>query len=334
MFSLKPKSETLICHAEKLYLPRCICMSMEEVEKQEEILEEEPEVEEELLEAEEQGGELPEEGFEAENQEVNMQGKTQGEGSEEEKAPLAVFEATIDAKTLRSLVETVHSVLSSDAIIQVTHQGISLRQMDSTRTVMLDLYLQDMGFYEFDVEQEGFLYLNLDDLDEVLNRAKRGNNVTLRVKDNKLHVIVEGSVVKRFSFPIQEPEPRELPDISLKFTARATISPDDLVSALRDAELFSAQFRLEADREKLVIYSGSERGDVTITFSDPNVILDVEESAKASYRIPELEKFLDKARRLFHQVTLEFAEKVPLRVTGTAPDHTLSLRLYLAPIIE
>jgi proliferating cell nuclear antigen len=318
---------------------------MEEVEKQEEILEEEPEVEEELLEAEElgeefleaeeQGGEPLEEGLEAEAQEGNGQGGVQGEGSEEEKAPLAVFEATIDAKTLRSLVEAIHSVLSSDAIIQVTHQGISLRQMDSAKTVMLDLHLLATGFYEFDVEQEGFLYLNLDDLDEVLNRAKRGNNVTLRVKDNRLHIIVEGSVTKRFSFPIQEPEPRELPDLTLKFTARATMDPDDLVNALRDTGLFSAQFRLEADREKLVIYSGSERGDVTITFSDPNVvILDVEAPAKASYRIAELEKFLDKARRLFHQVTLEFAEKVPLRVTGTAPDHTLTLRLYLAPIVE
>jgi proliferating cell nuclear antigen len=317
---------------------------MEEVEKQEEeILEEEPEVEEELLEAEElgeefpeaeeQGVEPPEEGLEAEDQGGRGQGKTQGEGSEEEKAPLAVFEATIDAKTLRSLVEAVHSVLSSDAIIQVTHQGISLRQMDSTRTVMLDLYLQNMGFYEFDVEQEGFLYLNLDDLDEVLNRAKRGNNVTLRVKDNKLHVIVEGSVVKRFSFPIQEPEPRELPDLTLKFTARTTMSPDDLVSALRDAELFSAQFRLEADREKLVIYSASERGDVTITFSDPNVvILDVEAPAKASYRIAELEKFLDKARRLFHQVKLEFGERLPLRITGQMPDGQLVF--YQAPIVE
>jgi proliferating cell nuclear antigen len=318
---------------------------MEEMEKQEEILEEEPEVEEELLEAEElgeefqeaeeQGGEPPEEGLEAEDQEVNMQGKTQGEGSEEEKAPLAVFEATMDAKTIRALVEAVHSVLSSDAVIQVTQRGISLRQMDSTRTVMLDLHLLGTSFYEFNVEQEGFLYLDLDDLDEVLDRAKRGNNVTLRVKDNKLHVVVEGSVTKRFSFPIQEPEPRELPDLTLKFTARATMDPDDLVSALRDAGLFSAQFRLEADREKLVIYSGSESGDVTITFSDPNVvILDVEAPAKASYRIAELEKFLDKARRLFPQVTLEFAEKVPLRVTGTTSDHTLTLRLYLAPIIE
>jgi proliferating cell nuclear antigen len=318
---------------------------MEEVERQEEILEEEPEVEEELLEAEELGEEFleaeeqeaepPEEqGLEAEVQKGHGQGGVQGEGSEE-KAPLAVFEATIDAKTLRSLVGAVHSVLSSDAIIQVTHQGISLRQMDSARTVMLDLHLLAMGFYEFDVEQEGFLYLNLDDLDEVLNRAKRGNNVTLRVKDNRLHVVVEGSVTKRFSFPIQEPEPRELPDLTLKFTARVTMDPDDLVNTLRDAELFSAQFRLEADREKLVVYSGSEQGDVTITFSDPNVVvLDVEAPAKASYRIAELEKFLDKARRLFPQVTLEFAEKVPLRVTGTTPDHALTLRLYLAPIIE
>jgi len=319
-------------------------METEEVEKAEQVVEEEPEAEE-FLEAEGQGEELPEteeyeresleEELETEDQEGNRQGEAQGEEPEENGVPLAVFEATMDAKTLKSLVEAVHSVLSSDAVLHVTNDGIKLRQMDSTKTVLVDLYLHKMGLYEFDVQQEGALHLNLDDLEDVLARAKRGNYVTLRVKDNRLHIVIEGNVTKRFSFPIQEPELREIPDLSLKFTARLTMDPDDLVDALRDAELFAETFRLEADREKLVVYSGSEQGDVTITFSAPDVVqLDVGAPAKSSYRIAELEKFLDKARRLFAQVTLEFAEKVPLRLTGTTPDHQLTVQLYLAPIIE
>ena len=330
-------------------------METQEVENGGEIIEEEPEVEEELLEEEqgeiseteeqeEESVEESEEELEAgAPQEGNGQGeadKAQGqaesqetEETEEKKPQIAIFKATIDVKTLKYLVSAIHSVLNSDAVLQVTNDGIKLRQMDGTKTVMVDLYLNRMGFYDYDVEQEGLLYLNLDDLEDVLDRAKRGSNVTLKVSDNKLNIIIEGGVIKRFTFPIQEPEFSEISDLKLKFTAKVSIDPSDLASALQDARLFSATVQLEADNEKFVLSSASDQKDVTITFTDPSIVdLNVESPTKATYRLIEFEKFIDKVKQLFNRVDIEFGERVPLKVTGRMPDGQIVF--YLAPIAE
>jgi len=303
-------------------------METQEVEKQEENLEEE------LPETEEQE-ELSEEELEVAQQEGNGQGEAQGEETEEKKPQVAIFKATIDVKTLRYLVSAIHSVLSSDAVLQVTNDGIKLRQMDDTKTVMVDLYLDRMGFYDYDVQQEGLLYLNLDDLEEVLARARRGINATLKVSDNKLNIIIDGSVTKRFTFPIQEPEVPEIPDLNLKFTAKVIIEPSCLASALQDAKLFADTVRLEADNEKLVLFSGTDQKDVTITITDPSIVdLNVESPTKASYRLTELEKFIDRIKQLFNHVTLEFAERTPLKITGRVTDGQFQIVFYLAPVVE
>ncbi|MCI4409788.1 MAG: hypothetical protein JHC26_11905 [Thermofilum sp.] len=329
-------------------------METQEVENGGEIIEEEPETEEEVLEeeqgefseAEEQEVEPSEESEEElkgeAQQEVNeqgevgeAQGQAEAQETEKKKPQIAIFKAIIDVKTLKPLVSAIHSVLNADAVLQVTRDGIKLRQMDSTKTVMVDLYLSRMDFYDFDVDQEGLLYLNLDDLEEVLARAKRGNNITLKVSDNKLNFIIEGAVTKRFTFPIEEPEITEIPDLNLKFTAGVSIDPSELANALQDAKLFADTVRLEADKDKFVLSSGMDQKDVTITFADPSIVeLKVESPTKASYRLTELEKFIDKVKPLFNRVTLEFGERVPLKVTGRTTDAELQLVLYLAPVVE
>ena len=155
----------------------------------------------------------------------------------------------------------------------------------------------------------------------------------LKVSDNKLNIIIEGSVTKRFTFPIQEPEFSEISDLKLKFTAKVSIDPSDLASALQDARLFSATVQLEADNEKFVLSSASDQKDVTITFTDPSIVdLNVESPTKASYRLVEFEKFIDKVKQLFNRVDIEFGERVPLKVTGRMPDGQIVF--YLAPIAE
>jgi hypothetical protein len=159
--------------------------------------------------------------------------------------------------------------------------------------------------------------------------------VTLKVSDNKLNIIIDGSVTKRFTFPIEEPEITEIPDLNLKFTAKVIVEPSYLASALQDARIFADTVRLEVDNDKFVLFSGTDQKDVTITITDPTIVdLYVESPTKASYRLVELEKFIDRVKQLFNHVTLEFAERTPLKVTGRMTDGQLQIVFYLAPVVE
>jgi len=240
-----------------------------------------------------------------------------------------------DAREWKYIIESIATIVD-EANFVASPDGLKLRALDPGRVAMVDLYIPANLFEEYSVEQDTKIGVVLDDINDVLKRAKSDDKISFEVSDGRLIITLAGRAERRFRFPLLDISGQELPSPKLNFTVAAKMLSDTFRDALKDAELVSETVKMRAENENLWLIAKSDKGEVESRFSIETgslVEIDVKEAAEANYGIDFLNKIVSKAYRVSDILGLRFATNMPLELTFDIAGGG-TLKYLLAPRME
>ncbi|WP_461863583.1 DNA polymerase sliding clamp [Thermococcus sp.] len=246
------------------------------------------------------------------------------------------FEIVFDgAKDFADLIATASNLID-EAAFKITEEGISMRAMDPSRVVLIDLNLPETIFSKYDVEGEETVGINMDHFKKILKRGKSKDTLILKKgEENFLEVIFEGTAKRTFRLPLIEVEELELELPELPFTAKAVVLGDVLKEAVKDGSLVSDSLKFIARENEFVIKAEGETQEVEIklTLEDEGLLdLEVQEETRSAYGISylaDMVKGIGKA----DEVIIQFGTEMPLQMDYPIRDEG-KLTFLLAPRVE
>lgn len=246
------------------------------------------------------------------------------------------FEIVFDgAKEFADLIDTASNLID-EAAFKIAEEGISMRAMDPSRVVLLDLNLPTSIFSKYDLDGEETVGVNMDHFKKVLKRGKGKDILVLRKgEENFLEITLEGTAKRTFRLPLIEVEELELDLPELPFTVKAVILGEVLKEAVKDASLVSDSIKFIAKENEFVMRAEGETQEVEIklTLEDEGLLdLNVEEETKSAYGVSylaDMAKGIGKA----DEVVLRFGNEMPLQMDYPIRDEG-RLTFLLAPRVE
>ena len=243
-----------------------------------------------------------------------------------------VFEG---AKDFADLIATASNLID-EAAFKVTEEGISMRAMDPSRVVLIDLNLPESIFSKYEVEEPETIGVNMDHFKKVLKRGKSKDTLILRKgDDNFLEITFEGTAKRTFRLPLIEVEELELDLPELPFTAKVVVLGEVLKEAVKDASLVSDAIKFIATESEFIMKAEGETQEVEIrlTLEDEGLLdLEVEEETRSAYGISYLSDMI-KGIGKAEEVILRFGNEMPLQMEYYIRDEG-RLTFLLAPRVE
>ncbi len=237
-----------------------------------------------------------------------------------------------DSKYLKESVSII-SELVTESIFKITPDNIELIAMDPANVAMVIFKLMGSTFTEYDVKKPESLGINLNNLKQVLRRAKADDSVTLEVEENKLKITLKGNSIRTFHLPLIEVEEKEQNVPDLKFTATITTDADILNEAIEDADIVGESVSFIAEPKRFVVSATGDlnQANIDIKSSDDTKIT-TDSKAKSKYSIEYLKKMIQ-ASKLSDKVKIEFAKDYPLKLDYTEKNK-VQLAFILAPRVD
>ncbi|MBO8173701.1 MAG: DNA polymerase sliding clamp [Thermococcus sp.] len=246
------------------------------------------------------------------------------------------FEIVFDgAKDFATLIATASNLID-EAAFKVTEDGISMRAMDPSRVVLIDLNLPAGIFSKYEVDGEETIGVNMDHFKKILKRGKSKDILVLKKgEENFLEVTLQGTATRTFRLPLIEVEELELELPELPFTAKAVVLGEVLKEAVKDASLVSDSLKFIARENEFIMKAEGETNEVEIklTLEDEGLLdLEVQEETKSAYGISylaDMVKGIGKA----DEVIIQFGNDMPLQMDYPVRDEG-RLTFLLAPRVE
>ncbi len=246
------------------------------------------------------------------------------------------FEIVFDgAKDFADLIATASNLID-EAAFRVSEEGISMKAMDPSRVVLIDLNLPENIFSKYEVEEEETIGINMDHFKKILKRGKNKDTLILKKGDeNFLEITFEGTAKRTFRLPLIDVEALELDLPELPFTAKVVVLGEVIKEAVKDASLVSDAMKFMATENEFTMRAEGETQEVEIklTLEDEGLLdLEVEEETKSAYGISYLADMI-KGIGKADEVILRFGNEMPLQMEYLIRDEG-KLVFLLAPRVE
>ncbi len=245
-----------------------------------------------------------------------------------------MFSLTLENPDVLKNTMSIVSEMIDEGVLKIDSNGLSLLSPDRNVIVVVDFKLLSTAFSDFQLTQPTTVGVNFSNLVSILKRTKSNEKVTLRLKDNKLEVIVEGGGKRKFDLPTLDLKSENPPIDQLAFTGRVDLESGVFEQGVEDADVVSDSMVFELNQE---VFRLRAKGDISSAELElkkgENGMLNLEasEAMRARYPIDYLKK-ISKACKLAKQVSLEFGNNYPIRISFTQMDK-VNLNFILAPRI-
>lgn len=239
-----------------------------------------------------------------------------------------------EPKYLKDSISII-SELVTEARFKINKTGIELVAMDPANVAMVIFKLLASSFVEYQVENDIRLSINLNNLKQVLRRAKPNDMITLEVIDNKLNITLKSKTKRTFSLPIIDGDEREQKVPELNFPVTITTDAEQLIESIEDVDIVGESVSFIGEQNAFLI---SAEGDMSkalieIPADETTTIKTTKaEKVKAKYSVEYLKKMIA-AGKLVPTVTIQFNKDYPLKLEYKAVDK-LMLSFILAPRVE
>lgn len=245
-----------------------------------------------------------------------------------------MFEARLaESRLLKQSIDAV-SQLISECSVNLSKEGLDLKAMDSANVSMVDFRLLSGAFEKYEIKDRCTIGVSMEDLTQVLRRAKPGDSLVLGMKEkNRLEIIIAEK--RQFVIPLLDLGEGVKKTPQLNFPATLEVRTEALEEAITDAEIVSDAIIFEADREKFVVRAEGDgrKAEVHMKKGSEEVIgLDVGEKVHSMFPLEYLKKIV-KGARIADTAKIFLGNDYPLKVTAEVKDQ-LSIAFILAPRIE
>ena len=101
-----------------------------------------------------------------------------------------MFSLTLENSDVLKNAMSIVSEMIDEGVLRIDSNGLSLLSPDRNVIVVVDFKLLSTAFSDFQLTQPTNVGLNFANLVSILKRTKANEKVTLRLKENKLEVVV------------------------------------------------------------------------------------------------------------------------------------------------
>ncbi len=240
----------------------------------------------------------------------------------------------IEPKYLKESVAII-SELVNEGRFKITPSGLELVAMDPANVAMVIFKLLSSSFSEYNVEKEIELGMNLNNLKQILRRAKSNDILSLELVENRLRIQLKSNTTRTFSLPIIDLEEKEQKIPELSFPVEIKTSSEILNEAIEDADIVGESVSFIAEPKKFTVQAEGELSKASIEIKqDVDTQINMKDSSriKAKYSIEYLKKMVA-GGKLADKVSISFNKDYPLRLDFKAVDKML-LSFILAPRVE
>lgn len=230
----------------------------------------------------------------------------------------------------------VISELVSEAKFKIGPDGLELIAMDPANVAMVIFKLLSSSFTQYEVSQPEEVAINLNNLKQILRRAKSDDVLSLETtEDNKLKIQLKSNTTRSFSLPTLDLEDKEQKVPQLKFPVTVDMDATMLTEAIEDVSVVAESVTFLGEKDLLFVKA---EGDLSKAFieikNDESTIIRSEspEKLKAKYSLEYLKKMIG-GSKLHDRVSLSFNTDYPLKVDYKVTDRLL-LSFILAPRVD
>ncbi|MEB3847023.1 MAG: DNA polymerase sliding clamp, partial [Desulfurococcales archaeon] len=217
-------------------------------------------------------------------------------------------------------------------------EGLIGYLMSPDKTSLAVLRAPVTAFDEYSVDDEVVLRVRTDELNKIVKRATRNDNLVFEYEPGSdlLKVILEDrktGVTRTFYTPVIVLESREVKEPKMEGKAKFILMSDDFKSMIQDAKIVGDVLELYASEEEVIARASGEEKEYEwiMREGDPLVSLSVQEESQSSYTINSLQA-LTKPTGAADNVQVEFETNYPLKAVFTFPN-TEKLVIYVAPAL-
>jgi len=239
-----------------------------------------------------------------------------------------------DPKYLKDSIAVI-SDLVNEARFKITKDAVELVAMDPANVAMVIFKLFSSCFVEYELAKETEFAINLNNLKQILRRAKSNDILTLELTpDNKLQITLKAKHTRQFSLPLIELEEKEQKIPELKFPVTIKTSCSIFNESIEDVDIVGESVSFIANKDKLIIKAEGNlsKANIEIPSGEHTSIIAEEDQIKAKYSIEYLKKMINGAK-LTDEVHIHFNQDYPLKLEYKVIDKVL-LAFILAPRVE
>ncbi len=246
-----------------------------------------------------------------------------------------MLRVTAKQQLMREIVDLL-SVLTEEAKLCWGENGLSTTVVDGSHVALMSVTIADACFETYEVEPVE-IGLELGKLRDLLTLAGPNDLVeidydgatgAINVRVGEVHRILRGLDTGSMA------EPR-MPE--LKFDCRAKLSAERLSRALRAAKFVGELVDLSLDKNQMTFSVTVEAGEAVNVRFDAGEMSELiaPKPTQSTYSLQFLEPLSRKlASGLTDEVSLEFQDRYPLRLTWSSNDGGAAWSYFLAPRVS
>ena len=228
------------------------------------------------------------------------------------------------------------SDLVSEAKFKATKDGLELVAMDPANVAMVIFKLLSSSFTEYTTTGTEEVSINLNNLKQILRRAKSDDMLSLETtEDNKLKIQLKSNTTRSFSIPTLDLDDKEqrVPDLSFPIVIHTNSSI--LQEAIEDVSVVAESVTFLGEKNQLSVKA---EGDLSKAFieirADDNTTVksSSDEKFKAKYSLEYLRKMIS-GGKLTDNVSIHFNTDYPMKIEYKVTDRLL-LSFILAPRVD
>ena len=239
-----------------------------------------------------------------------------------------------ESKYLKDSISVI-SELVNEATFKVKPEGLEMIAMDPANVAMVVFKLLSSCFSEYTIEKQTSIAINLNNLKQILRRAKPNDAITLEVNSGKLDIILKSDTVRKFSLPLIDMEEKEKKVPDLKFPVTIKTYASILSDAIEDVGIVAESVSFAATPSKMTILAEGDLSKAEIEIiPDEKTRIDAagKEEVKSKYSVEYLKKMIS-GSKISDEVKIQFNKDYPLHLEFKSVDKAM-LSFILAPRVD
>ena len=251
-----------------------------------------------------------------------------------------------DSRILRGIIETLASFIE-ESEFKVSPKQFVITAFDDSMVSLLKFTMKKEDFDDYNCSKEFKITLNLDDLDKILKRSATDDSIEVEFQESEQKIKIkmkkrDSKRVRTFSLSLLDTDKQEVSIDNLQkieyyvnwIMSPPDFTPDLLVEAIKDAEIYSDILNVKADEKRGLIFNSTGQ----IGEMEYNIELDdlpekkIEETEMGAYSITFLKKIL-KLASITEKLEIFLKTDYPLKMIFTLINGGI-LNYFLAPRVE
>ena len=250
-----------------------------------------------------------------------------------------MFRLVYSASTKFKYIAQTMAKINDEGTLEVGLAGLKAWIMSPDKTSLSILDMPTTSFDEYNVEEEMRLLVRTDELNKIVKRATRNDDLIFQYNAEEQAIEVElrdrkTGFSRRFLLPIISTSPPEMREIKLEPTVRMSMVSDDLKAMIQDVKVVADILTFDAREGEVVVRASEAEKEYEWILRPGEALLDleVEEPATSSYSRQSME-VAAKPVGAADTVRVSFATDYPVKLEFTFPNGE-RMDLYIAPSLE